>query len=291
MRKEDLQELAANPDFISGIYNYCDRWCERCAFTTRCFLYATEQADPDLDGPEVHDITNEKFWRKLQSIFRATAEMIAESAREAGIDLETIDATPDDTDFRRDFDKATKDELSQRAEGYAMAVEEWFREEFPNEGAAVDDVEAATASGIRDINLRDVIDIIRWYQFFIAAKVTRALSSGRWDESFADDEHDEDDAVFSFDLGDASDEMDDAEVIAASERIDAYGSAKAALVAIDRSLAAWGGLQISLPQKSESIKTKLHELDGLRRSIEGRFPKARDFIRPGLDEIDSDFVS
>jgi hypothetical protein len=34
----------------------------------RCFLYATEQADPDLDDPEVRDITNEKFWRKLQSI-------------------------------------------------------------------------------------------------------------------------------------------------------------------------------------------------------------------------------
>ena len=25
--------------FISGIYNYCDRWCERCRMTQRCFLY------------------------------------------------------------------------------------------------------------------------------------------------------------------------------------------------------------------------------------------------------------
>src|SRR5437867_1062460 len=83
-RKNKLLELAANPDFISGIYNYCDRWCERCQFASRCFLYATEQADPDLDDPEVRDISNEKFWRKLQSIFMETAEMIADWAAEAG---------------------------------------------------------------------------------------------------------------------------------------------------------------------------------------------------------------
>jgi hypothetical protein len=29
--------------FISGIYNYCDRWCERCRFTAHCRVFATEQ--------------------------------------------------------------------------------------------------------------------------------------------------------------------------------------------------------------------------------------------------------
>jgi hypothetical protein len=27
-------------DFIGGIFDYCDRWCERCAFTGRCRLFA-----------------------------------------------------------------------------------------------------------------------------------------------------------------------------------------------------------------------------------------------------------
>lgn len=26
--------------FILGIFNYCDRWCERCAFTNRCRVFA-----------------------------------------------------------------------------------------------------------------------------------------------------------------------------------------------------------------------------------------------------------
>jgi hypothetical protein len=34
-------------DFIS---DYCDRWCERCAFTTRCSSYAVRAATAMCDG-------------------------------------------------------------------------------------------------------------------------------------------------------------------------------------------------------------------------------------------------
>ena len=33
MDKNDLLKLATDPKYIPGIYNYCDRWCERCPFT------------------------------------------------------------------------------------------------------------------------------------------------------------------------------------------------------------------------------------------------------------------
>lgn len=29
--------------FILGVYNYCDRWCERCSLTSRCRVFAEEQ--------------------------------------------------------------------------------------------------------------------------------------------------------------------------------------------------------------------------------------------------------
>ena len=91
MNRADLKQLAANPDFISGIYNYCDRWCERCAFSSRCLLYATEKEDPDLDDSDVRDLKNAKFWRKLDSIFKDAHEFIRECAEEAGVDLEAIE--------------------------------------------------------------------------------------------------------------------------------------------------------------------------------------------------------
>lgn len=60
MKPKDILEMAGDPRFISGIYNYCDRWCERCQFTSRCLVYAQEQAS--TDGSESNDINNEAFW-------------------------------------------------------------------------------------------------------------------------------------------------------------------------------------------------------------------------------------
>ena len=35
--------LEAEERFIPGIFNYCDRWCERCPQTARCRLFAMDQ--------------------------------------------------------------------------------------------------------------------------------------------------------------------------------------------------------------------------------------------------------
>lgn len=84
MRMKDIGELAKNPDFISGIHNYCDRWCERCPLTARCLVYATEEADSDGGS---RDISNAAFWQKLASTFQETKEMISKWAEENGVDL------------------------------------------------------------------------------------------------------------------------------------------------------------------------------------------------------------
>ena len=59
MRRRSLTQLADNPDLIDGIYNYCDRWCERCPFTSRCLVYATE-ADEEVSLKE-QDVANASF--------------------------------------------------------------------------------------------------------------------------------------------------------------------------------------------------------------------------------------
>src|SRR5881628_160634 len=100
MRRRTLTELARNPDLISGIYNYCDRWCERCPLSSRCLLYATEQEDDD-NSPESRDIQNEAFWKKLGSIFQETREMIMEWAQEEGVDLNEIKEDEDELQLRK----------------------------------------------------------------------------------------------------------------------------------------------------------------------------------------------
>lgn len=285
VRNDHSAAVFDNPNFISGIHNYCDRWCERCPLTSRCAVYAAEQADPDLDDPEVRDITNEKFWRKLQDIFRSTAEMVHAWAEEAGVDLNAVNVDEEMAEHDRAMEEAEQNELSQAAQRYATAVQLWFRTTFGDES------EADAATPEVDPAVNDAASVVRWYQFFIAVKLMRALSG----TSGIDENEFEDEEVLSFDFidnpGEDDDDVDLDEVMARSSVIDANGSAKIALVAIDRSMAAWSSLQISLPESAEGVKPMLIELEGLRRGVEARFPRARDFIRPGFDENLSEFVS
>jgi hypothetical protein len=102
--------------------------------------------------------------------------------------------------------------------------------------------------------LNEALEIIRWYQFFIFAKLARGIYSRQ-------------------------DEQESAEFPKDSE-----GSVKIALIAIDRSLGAWRMLQLERPELSSSSMPLLAMLEKLRRQAEEEFPAARDFIRPGFDE-------
>jgi hypothetical protein len=290
MNKDELTNLAGNPNFISGIHNYCDRWCERCQFASRCAVYATEKADPELDDPAVRDITNEKFWRKMHEIFQTTAELISDWAAEAGVDIQAADTEEAMAEHAREMEKADRDKLSQAAQRYATMVEDWFKRECATEENLHTDHVNGSEKEKLDIEIPEAVEVVRWYQFFIAAKVFRAvIGTDRFDE----EDFDDDDAL-TFDF--VSDETDDNDldydlIIARSSRIDSNGSAKIALVAIDRSIAAWRSLQVSLAKKSDTIKPLLLQLDRLRQSLEARFPRARDFVRPGFDELMTEFVS
>ena len=100
---------------------------------------------------------------------------------------------------------------------------------------------------------REAAEIVRWHQHFIWIKVHRALH-GKLDEWF---------------------EPDDPEA-------DAYGSAKAALVAMDDVMAAW----LELGQHTESVgavREAVELLDQARDALEAALPRARKFVRPGFD--------
>ena len=95
MNKERLKEMAQDKRFISGIYNYCDQWCERCTQTSRCLNQA--MIEEEFTDPETQDIRNEAFWTKLSEIFKDTLDMLKERALSEGIDLDALDPDPSRT--------------------------------------------------------------------------------------------------------------------------------------------------------------------------------------------------
>ena len=241
MRRRTLTDLANNPDLISGIYNYCDRWCERCPLTSRCLVYATEQEDND--SPESHDLRNEVFWQKLGATFQETRELITEWANEAGFDL---NGHSDDDETRLPRRQLVDNHpLTKAGKKYANTASDWFRE--------LDQ----TIDSENSERLEDAREVIQWYQYQIAVKTIRALSGRK-------------------------EEFEEAPELGALPK-DSDGSAKVALIAVDRSIAAWRLMQLSLPERAASIVPMFLQLERLRNRLERAFPEARSFIRPGFD--------
>jgi hypothetical protein len=253
MRMKDIDELAKNPNLISGIHNYCDRWCERCSFTSRCLVYATEEADSDSD-PAGKDINNAVFWQKLASVFQETQEMISAWAVENEVDLSASALAEVNEQRDRQRGRARNHPLARAAEKYAHAVNRWFENDF-QQMEVFSDV-GAGSNEKSEYEVNDYVEVIRWYQFFIAAKMNRGLLS----------------------------RVDEDEYTANKESRDSDGSVKTALIAIDRSLSAWKLMSELRGENSDSIGKLLLDLEKLRLLTEEEFPRARDFIRPGFDE-------
>jgi hypothetical protein len=256
--KEDIKNIVNNPLMIPGIYNYCDRWCERCELTSRCANFAI-RAD---DDPAIMDINNKKFWDKLSEIFQDTFAMIQEHATEQGIDLNERDPELE-AQIEAEDEAAENNQCFKRAEKYYEEVGAWFEQHkqlFENKDKELEAIHRMAVPGCNPeadaISLNEAIEVISFYQYFISAKVYRA-HIGRRDDEFAEEN---------------------------SFQKDSDGSAKIALIAVDRSIAAWVVLLKSLPNIEDSLLPLLVQLEKIRNELEAEFPVARAFIRSGFDE-------
>lgn len=262
MDKRDILRLAKDPGYIPGIYNYCDRWCERCPFTSRCLTYAMEKED--VEDTATLDLSNKEFWDKLRLIFQQTIEMITELAMERGIDLNTLDIESTSDEISHRLDEAKGHELSLSARYYSEMVDSWLESEYPLFEQRQDELNTMIELGIKGgepyaeaAEINDAVEVIRWYQHQIYIKLMRALTE---------------------------DELVDTQEEDNTLQMDSDGSALVSLIAIDRSIGAWGTLQEHFPEKTNSILHILLHLDRLRRKIEQVFSNARNFKRPGFDE-------
>jgi len=264
LHKNTLKRLAANPNFISGIYNYCDRWCERCPFTARCMNFALARAEFPDDASR--DARNAEFWAGIGGMLQAAIELLHEMAEERGVDLDAVDTTAIMAEQERQHAAARAHPCAVASMRYADQVDEWFHaagDLFREKGealAAALRMNLAAGDPAEDVNrLSDAVAVIRWHQFQIHVKLMRALQ-GRHDEA----------------------EL--ADVLAEFPK-DSDGSAKVALVGLDRSIAAWGALLCAFPARETETLELLVSLERLRRAAETEFPAARVFVRPGFDEM------
>jgi hypothetical protein len=237
--KDRTLRLVKEGNFIEGIYNYCDRWCERCPFTGKCLNFESGKDAPDADGPEL--------WDYLHNVFQATMLMLDEMMEEMGIDLEEIDKMePPERADPKDHP------LYQKVYSLSCSMHDWLEQNKPGE-LLQEEIELLPAEKEKNPRFDDSVEVIYFYNFFISAKIYRALSG--------------------------LDNFEPQEI-----QTDYNGSAKIALIAIDRLIASWSLVMENMMDHEDEILKFLINLTEIRKQIEKTFPLARKFIRPGFDE-------
>lgn len=155
--------MAAEPrehGFIPSIHNYCDRWCERCVFSSRCRAFALEMSIA-VDG--------------FEGGLAAAAEDLESAPGEGdpGFDLVAgEDEAVTDADIEREMLRhdaawlvADAHPLMEAAKTLTAVAEPLIEEASRRAGSGGNDAEV----------LRDPLEVLCRYRYLMQAKIHRAL--------------------------------------------------------------------------------------------------------------------
>jgi hypothetical protein len=244
--------------FIAGIYNFCDRWCGKCPYTGQCLLFAeterTRQSGRSCEeGPSslMHNLRTRvpAAWRLLRM------GRVRRYGSVDGLAAHYVTPPTSPTDAGRITRTGRFEPLVLAGHVYTAMVDSWMHDRLDWLGnhrvsrlvplQARSRPVGVAADGSE---LSDAVSVVLWDRALIPAKLARAMSGGGGEPS------------------------------------DVNGSAKVALLSMDRSLVAWHTLHRHRRSEGDLVRPLVTHLSKLRVDTEARFPNARSFRRPGFDE-------
>lgn len=152
--------------FIVGVYNYCDRWCERCSLTSRCRVFAEEQRL----SFETQASTSVELTPSLRSLGALAAVFEEAGFPEAGVaDRDVMLPNPPSPAPWPDL-PPTERRLHDRVSEISRRLLAWL---IPDTCA-------------QDSVVRDSAETLQHFGYYIGPKVYRALK-GRQDDDEEDD--------------------------------------------------------------------------------------------------------
>ena len=249
--KKKYIDLERNRNIIPGIYNSCDRWCERCTMTSKCLTFAHEQAmKEEAKDPETNDINNEKFWESMRMSFEVTRELIEEDAKRFGIDLNNLQ----DVEYK----EPEKKPVEILAEKYSTKIFKWLTENNEKLKENAEQLLLIKQNDENALKFADAWEVVQWYSVFISAKVHRAHFD--LDERL----HEEKDEFNSIN--------------------DNLGSAKIAIIGINRSMNALSAMYSVMPENEDDYLDFLAQLAKIKKLMHTTFPEVKKFKLPGFDD-------
>ncbi len=184
----------------------------------------------------------------ISLIFETTFEMLQEMAVKHNINLNELQEV--------EAIEYIPTQLENDANEYSVALYKWLKE---NATVFTEKLEKMQISGSKDVStLLEALEIINYFEFFISVKISRACDQDPDDEILDDD--------------------------GVPFPKDSDGSAKLAIISIDRIIAAFTALYKFVPELEDGILDYLSKFSSLKTRLLHQFPDAMSFKRPGFDD-------
>jgi hypothetical protein len=239
--------IIRNPRHVHGVFNYCDRWCERCPLTLRCSVFAVGEQLDKHHGP--HDRTQEDLWPRLETARDLARQLLVQHADHPGVGL---DKDP--------LFKSHERAVDTHRLGVAVKRYSEFTHKFVKAHEAALSARPP-APKVHAVSAAEAFDVIGYYHLLVMVKLSRALKWDELDEEMAQDPE-----------------------MAGMPR-DQDGTAKLVLILLERSILAWAVLSLHEAEHREAALSAMLTLHRLRAGVEKEFPNAPTFVRPGFDTL------
>ena len=243
---------------IAGVYNYCDRWCERCVRQQNCRLFRDQRRfeAAAAAGEEALKRLHERDDDEDDEYEGEPPLSPAEQAERLATIEEACKTTLTPEEERRMEEEYERRRRLKDAHPLACAGGAYMHVVHKLQKRL-----AATSSAFRDPVARAAFDAIDHHACLIGGRTRRATSELVGDE---------DARAFAQSLGVQS---------------DGHGCAKVVRLAIAESRDAWTYLQTIGVLKSAGVPAAmLVRLEALDRQVQKYFPRAMEFVRPGFDD-------
>ena len=240
---------------IAGIYNYCNRWCERCPLGHRCAVNSRHTGDEEwLDN----------LSKKMEDAAQNAPEESPDPNREAPLE----EQAPSDEEWKQMMEgKPQRPGPDRNLQNHPL-IKECLRLMGPWQ-QLIDQVDEHWTQHVKKgewspsllekpaaIAVDNAQEVLHWYQPFFYPKISRAL-------------------------------MGQQETSASPEdwQSDWNGTAKVVLLGVKHCQKAAEALLFHLPQLEDPGLAFLAALQAWEKNLQQQFPHAQCFIRPGFDTL------
>jgi len=171
---DEMLKMVRSGKFKDGIYNFCDRWCEKCKDQEKCFLFAQEMQRKVrhlLDGKDSNDW--ETIFEDIKHSFAITRRLIERGLREQGLDPKKI---LEESEKNQNWDDAAEkryDKISclVQAKEYMKKTFSFLKDFHENRFQYYADL----GMEISYHDVYDEIETINWYHTLLPVKIWRVL--------------------------------------------------------------------------------------------------------------------